>query len=220
MLKKYWLLSFLLLWLSGAAHAQGPAATPLLRSLSLTFDTVRYSLGEQMLTVAGEPRLYFYYHNDDQVAELRLVPTRPGRRPPRLLPSPDFVLQDSLVAGPSGEYRGTLHFRNLTGLPFVRLAFAPAADSAGQPARAQQLVSLLPLTRTTLDARLASPELFIGEEKVLEVSTNNVPNVRVSNEWTKNQDIDYKLTREKNGLFLHLVPNTLGAHTVVVRALA
>jgi hypothetical protein len=221
MLKKYWLLGFLLLCFGGVAHAQGSApTTPLLRSLSLTFDTVRYSLGEQMLTVAGEPRLYFYYHNDDQVAELRLVPTRPGRRPPRLLPSSDFVLQDSLIAGPGGEYRGMLHFRNLTGAPFVRLAFAPATDSAGQPARAQQLVSLLPLTRTTLDARLTSPELFIGEEKVLEVSTNNVANVRVSNEWTKNQDIDYKLTREKNGLFLHLVPNTLGAHTVVVRALA
>jgi hypothetical protein len=221
MLKKYWLLGFFLLWLGSAAHAQSAApAPPLLRSLSLTFDTVRYSLGEQMLTVAGEPRLYFYYHNDDQVAELRLVPASPGRRPPRLLPSPDFVLQDSLIAGPGGEYRGMLHFRNLTGVPFVRLAFAPPADSAGQPARAQQIVSLLPLTRTTLDARAASPELFIGEEKVLEVSTNNVANVRVSNEWTKNQDIDYKLTREKNGLFLHLVPNTLGPHTVVVRALA
>jgi hypothetical protein len=226
MLKKYGLLTLLLLlataWLApGSVWAQGSApTTPLLRSLSLTFDTVRYSLGEQMLNVAGEPRLYFYYHNDDQVAELRLVPARPGRRPPRLLPSSDFVLQDSLIAGPGGEYRGMLHFRNLTGAPFVRLAFAPATDSAGQPARAQQIVSLLPLTRTTLDARLASPELFIGEEKVLEVSTNNVANVRVSNEWTKNQDIDYKLTREKNGLFLHLVPNTLGAHTLLVRALA
>jgi hypothetical protein len=218
MIKKYWLFIALLL-AAGGARAQGSApGTPLLRSLSLTFDTVRYSLGEQMLTVAGEPRLYFYYHNDDQVAELRLVPAQPGRRPPRLLPSPDFVLQDSLIAGPGGEYRGMLHFRNLTGAPFVRLAFAPAADSAGQPARAQQLVSLLPLTRTTLDARLANPELFIGEEKVLEVSTNNIANVRVANEWTKNQDIDYKLTREKNGLFLHLVPNTLGAHSIIVRA--
>jgi hypothetical protein len=225
MRKNYWLLTLLLLALGyglpGRARAQGPAlAPPLLRSLSLTFDTVRYSLGEQMLTVAGEPRLYFYYHNDDQVAELRLMPLRAGGRPPRLLPSPDFVLQDSLMAGPGGEYRGMLHFRNLTGAPFVRLAFAPATDSAGQPARAQQIVSLLPLTHTTLDARLASPELFIGEDKVLEVSTNNVANVRVTNEWTKNQDIDYKLTREKNGLFLHLVPNTLGAHAVVVRALA
>ena len=211
----------LLLALAIPAGAQAQAPTPpLLRSLSLTFDTVRYTLGEQMLTVAGEPRLYFYYHDDDQVAELRLTPGRPGGRAPRLLPSSDYVLQDSLIAGPNGEYRGMLHFRNLTGAPFVRLAFAPAADSAGRPARATQLVSLLPLTRTTLDARLTNPELFIGEERVVEVSTNNLANVRVPNEWTKNQAIDYKLTREKNGLFLHLVPNTLGPHTVVVRAQA
>ncbi len=213
------LLASLVLWLGGArvAHAQAPGP-PLLRSLSLTFDTVRYSLGEQMLNVAGEPRLYFYYHTDDQVAELRLTLVRPGARPPRLLPSPDFVLQDSLVADASGEYHGTLHFRNLTGAPFVRLAFAPAADSAGRVPRAQQIVSLLPLTRTTLDARLTSPDLFIGEERVLEISTNNIANVRVSNEWTKNQDIDYRLSREKNGLFLHLIPNTLGPHAVTVRA--
>lgn len=62
MLKKYWLFIGLLLAAIGA-RAQGSApTTPLLRSLSLTLDTVRYSLGEQMLTVAGEPRLYFYYH--------------------------------------------------------------------------------------------------------------------------------------------------------------
>ena len=211
---------FLLLITVLLGLAARPAQAQLLRSLSLTFDTVRYSLGEQMLPVAGEPRLYFYYHADDQMAELRLVPAHPGSRPPRLLPSAEFVVQDSLVAGPGGEYRGMVHFRNLTGAPFVRLAFAPAADSAGQPARAQQIVSLLPLTRTTLDLRLASPELFIGEEKVLEISTNNLANVRVPNEWTKGQDIDYKLTREKNGLFLHLVPNNLGAHSVVVRAMA
>ena len=215
LLERFFLVALLLLGL-----AARPAQAQLLRSLSLTFDTVRYALGEQMLPVAGEPRLYFYYHTDDQVAELRLVPTHPGSRPPRLLPSAEFVVQDSLVAGPGGEYRGMVHFRNLTGAPFVRLAFAPATDSAGQPARAQQIVSLLPLTRTTLDLRLTSPELFVGEEKVLEVSTNNLANVRVSNEWTKGQDIDYKLTREKNGLFLHLIPNNLGPHSVVLRAMA
>ena len=199
----------------GVARAQAPG--PLLRALSLTLDTTRYTLGQQMLTVAGEPRLYFYYHLDDQSAELSLVPTVPGR-PPRLLPSPEFVLQDSLVQGAGGVYHGTLRFRNLTGSPFVRLAFAPATDSVGGAARVRQVVSLLPLTNTTLDTRLADNELYIGEEKVLELSSNNVANVRPMAEWTKNQDIDYKLVREKNGLFLHLVPNSLGPHALVLRA--
>jgi hypothetical protein len=224
MQKNCWLLALFLL-LSGAAHAQAP----LLRSLSLTFDTTQYRLGEQMIPVAGEERLYFYYHQDDQAAELRLLPTQPGR-PPRLLPSADYVLQDTLVAGANGEYRGTLRFRNLTGTPFVRLTFvqpgAPVgapADSAGRAApRAtmrQQVVSLLPLTRTTLDARVADNELFVGEERVIELNTNNVANVRASNEWTKGQDIDYRLAREQNGLRLHVVPNTLGVHTLTLKTL-
>jgi hypothetical protein len=205
------------------AQAQAPAASsPLLRSLSVTFDTTRYQLGEQMIPVAGEERLYFYYHQDDEAAELRLTPAQPGRI--RLLPSADYVLQDSLVAGSNGEYRGTLRFRNLTGTPFVRLVFvqpAPRADSAGKPAlRAvlrQQVVSLLPLTRTTLDARVADNELFVGEEKVIEVTSNNIANVRVSNEWTKGQDIDYRLSREQGGLRLHVVPNALGTRTLVLK---
>jgi hypothetical protein len=223
MQKNCWLLVLFLL-LSGVAHAQ----TPLLRSLSLVLDTTQYSLGEQMIPVAGEERLYFYYHQDDQAAELRLTPTQPGR-PPRLLPSAEYVLQDTLVAGPNGEYRGTLRFRNLTGTPFVRLTFvqggAPtkaSADSAGRPAlRAtmrQQVVSLLPLTRTTFDARVLDNELFVGEERVIEVNTNNIANVRVSNEWTKGQDIDYRLAREQGGLRLHVVPNTLGVRTLVLKA--
>ena len=212
-------LGVLLAGMSTGARAQAPAPGPLVRTLSLTLDTTRYTLGEQMLTVADEPRLYFYYHLDDQAAELSLTPAAPGR-PPRLLSSADYVLQDSLVAGPDGVYHGTLRFRNLTGTPFIRLAFAPAADSAGGAARARQVVSLLPLTTTTLDARLADSELYIGEEKVIELSTNNLANVRPMVEWTKNQAIDYKLTREKNGLFLHLLPNALGAHAVVLRAQA
>jgi hypothetical protein len=225
MQKNCWLLALVLL-LSGAARAQAP----LLRSLSLTLDTTRYQLGEQMIPVAGEERLYFYYHQDDQAAELRLTPTQPGR-PPRLLPSADYVLQDTLVADANGEYRGMLRFHNLTGMPFVRLTFVQAgaplkvpADSAGRAAlRAtmrQQVVSLLPLTRTTLDARVLDNELFIGEERVIEVNTNNIANVRVSNEWTKGQDIDYRLAREQGGLRLHVVPNALGVRTLTLKTLA
>ena len=225
MQKNRWLLALFLL-LSGVAHAQAP----LLRSLSLTFDTTQYRLGDQMIPVAGEERLYFYYHQDDQAAELRLVPTQPGR-PPRLLPSADYVLQDTLVADIRGEYRGTLRFHNLTGMPFVRLTFVQAgaplkapADSAGRAnlraTMRQQVVSLLPLTRTTLDARVLDNELFIGEEKVIEVNTNNIANVRVSNEWTKGQDIDYRLAREQGGLRLHVVPNALGAHALTLKTLA
>ncbi|WP_375417847.1 hypothetical protein [uncultured Hymenobacter sp.] len=188
---------------------------PLLRDLSLTFDTTSYRLTRHALPVAGEPRLYFYYRADDQTAELRAYPLHPARL--RLRPSADFQITDSLAAGADGAYRATLRFRHLTGAPFVRLSFWQAPDTAGRPAR-EQLVSLLPLTRTTLDLRVPDAELFVGEEKVLELGSDNPDNIRVSNEWTRGQDIDYKLSRTASGLRLHLLPNETGTRTLTVKA--
>ncbi|MEJ7660333.1 MAG: hypothetical protein WKG07_12315 [Hymenobacter sp.] len=50
-----------------------------MQGVTLTLDTTRYALPAQQLTVAGEPRLYFYYRTDDQAAELRATPTGPVR---------------------------------------------------------------------------------------------------------------------------------------------
>ena len=194
------------------AHGQTGPAAPLLRTVSLVLDTARYALPGQQVLVAGEPRLYFYYHADDQAAEVRATPTGPLKRL-RLLPSPDFRVQDSLVRAPDGSYRGVLRFRNLTATPFVQLVFA--ADSAG-PAGRRQIVSLLPLTRSSLGLRVANPELFVGEEKIIDLNTDNPANVRLTNTWTRGQDIDYKVTLEGSGLHLHLLPNEPGPHTLVL----
>ncbi len=191
----------------------GPAA--LVQGVALTLDTTRY---DRQLAVAGEPRLYFYYRADDQAAELRATPVGSLKRL-RLLPSPDFKLQDSLVRGADGSFRATLRFRNLTATPFVRLVFAAPADSAGRPER-QQALSLLPLTRSSLDLRVPNPELFVGEERIVDLSTDNPANVRLTNTWTRGQDIDYKVTLEGNGLRLHLLPNEPGPHTLVLNLVA
>lgn len=214
-----WACLLLSLGLGATQPARGQALRgPIVQGVGLTLDTTRYALPGQQITVAGEPRLYFYYHADDQAAELRATPVGPVKRL-RLLPSPDFKLQDSLVRGADGSYRATLRFRTLTATPFVRLVFAAPADSAGRPEH-QQTVSLLPLTRSSLDLRVRGPELFVGEEKVVDLNTANPANVRLTNTWTRGQDIDYKVTREGTGLRLHLLPNQPGPHTLVLSLLA
>ncbi|OGX91313.1 hypothetical protein BEN49_20225 [Hymenobacter coccineus] len=205
--------------LAGPARGQAAAPGALVRGVTLTLDTTRYAQPAQQLTVAGEPRLYFYYRTDDQAAELRATPTGPVRSL-RLLPSADYKLQDSLVRAADGSYRGTIRFRNLTATPFVQLVFVAGADSAGRPPRQQQIVSLLPLTRSSLDLRVPNSELFVGEERVVDLSTDNPGNVRVTNTWTRGQDIDYKITREGPGLRLHLLPNNPGPHALVLNLLA
>ncbi|QNH63747.1 hypothetical protein [Hymenobacter sediminicola] len=211
------LLSFLLTSL--AVSAQQPAAGGLLRELALRTDTTRYLLSRNTVMVQNEASLYFYYGQEDETAELEVYPEnfRAGK-PLRLVRSADFLLLDSLTAVPGGQfYRAKIRFKELTASRFLRLTFMQAPDSVGAAPRTQT-VNLLPVTRTTLELRLTDTELFVGEEKVFELSSNNLKNIRTTADWTKGRDIDYRITQEKGGLRLHVLPNALGSRLLTVQA--
>ncbi|MCB2408682.1 hypothetical protein [Hymenobacter lucidus] len=216
-----WLASvaaFLCLALPARAQITAPSSPPLLRELTLRTDTTRYSLSRNTIAVQGEPNLYFYYRQDDETAELLLYPVswRP-QAPLRLRRSADFVLLDSVTAVANQQYyRTKIRFKDLPAARFLQLTFTQANDSAGRPPLTQT-VSLLPITRTTLEFKPTDTELFVGEEKVFDLSSNNPKNIRVSTEWTKGQDIDYRIVQEKGQLRLRVVPNALGTRLLTVR---
>ena len=205
------LLGFLLTTLTSQAQSG-----PLLRELVMRTDTTRYQLSRNTVAVQGEQNLYFYYRQEDETAELEVYPLQP-RMPLRLVRSADFTLLDSLTASPNGQfYRAKVRFKELSAVRFLRFTFTQPADSVGRPALTQT-VNLLPVTRTTLELRPADTDLYVGEEKVFELSTNNVKNIRAGADWTKGQDIDYRITQEKGILRLHVLPNTLGSRVLTVR---
>ncbi|GAA4008574.1 hypothetical protein GCM10022408_20910 [Hymenobacter fastidiosus] len=210
--------ALLLLLLTFSAQAQvAPAPSPLLRELIIRTDTARAALSRQLLPVQGEARLTFPYQQDDETAELLIYPRvwRP-QAPPRLRRSADFILLDSLTAVGNQYYRTKIRFRDLTAARFLQLTFTQAADSVGRPALTQT-VPLLPVTRTTLELHPNDTELFIGEEKVFDLTSNHPKNVRVSAEWTRGQDIDYRLSQENGQLRLHVLPNVPGSRVLTVR---
>ena len=199
--------------------AQTPlAGAPVLREASLRTDTVTCLLSRNTVAQAGGLALYFWYRRDDETAELRLYPanTAPAR-PLRLLRSPDYQLLDSLSKEADGSFRTRLRFQNLTSSRFLRLVVEQAADSAGK-APLRQVVPLLPLARTTVDLRVADNELFVGEEKVLELTSSNARNVHATGEWVRGSDFDYRLVADANGLLrLHVLPNQLGVRTLILK---
>ncbi|GGF21655.1 hypothetical protein [Hymenobacter cavernae] len=208
--------SFLVLFLTFSAQAQ--TAPPLLRDLALRTDTTRYTLSRNTILAQGEPSLYFYYRQEDETAELQIYPVSfQAKAPLRLNRSADFQLVDSVTAVDNSYYRAKIRFKELTAARFLKLTFTQAADSAGHPARTQT-VNLLPVTRTTVDLATNDNDLYIGEEKVFELRSNNPKNVRTSADWTRGQDIDYRITQENGQLRLHVLPNTLGSRVLTVRA--
>ncbi|MBO0358034.1 hypothetical protein J0X19_08775 [Hymenobacter sp. BT186] len=192
---------------------------PLLRELVLRTDTTFYQLSRNTIAVQGEQHLYFYYRQEDETAELEVYPLNFNTsRPVRIVRSADFLLLDSLTPVPNKPfYRAKIKFKELTATRFLRLTFSQPADSVGS-APLTQSVNLLPVTRTTLELRPGDTELFVGEEKVFELSSNNLKNIRTTADWTKGRDIDYRITQEKGGLRLHVLPNALGTRLLTVQA--
>ncbi len=191
---------------------------PVLRELVLRTDTTFYQLTRNTVAVQGEQHLYFYYRQEDETAELEVYPLNfQASRPVRIVRSADFLLLDSLTPVPNKPfYRAKIKFKELTATRFLRLTFSQPADSAGG-VPLTQTINLLPITRTTLELRPGDTELFVGEEKVFELSSNNLKNIRTTADWTKGRDIDYRITQEKGGLRLHVLPNALGTRLLTVQ---
>ena len=208
------------LWGDGVfeASAQTITGPPVLREASLRTDTATYLLSRNTVVQAGGPALYFWYRRDDETAELRLYPANAApARPLRLHRSPDYQLLDSLSKEADGSFRIRLRFQNLTSSRFLRLVVEQAADSAGK-APLRQVVPLLPLARTNVDLRMADNELFVGEEKVLELTSSNARNVHATGEWVRGNEFDYRLVADANGVLrLHVLPNQLGVRTLALK---
>jgi hypothetical protein len=196
-----------------AAAQTGPA---LLREVSLRTDTASYQLSRHAVALQGETALYFWFRRDDETVELRLEPEKLAG-PLRLLRSPDYQQLDSLSREADGSYRTRLKFVDLTSSHFLRLVVTEAVAGPGQVAQ-RETVALLPLARTTVALRRSDDELYVGEEKVLELTSSNSRNVHATGEWVRGADFDYRLVAEPNrGLRLHVLPNQLGRRTLVVR---
>jgi hypothetical protein len=69
---------------------------------------------------------------------------------------------------------------------------------------------LQPITNTKVWLRPGDENLFIGEEKVYEVFSNNINNINFSNEWISNSNMDYRFTRNNDQLLLHIIPKQTG----------
>jgi hypothetical protein len=201
-----------------ATAQTAPTNAPVLRDASLRTDTSTYLLSRNTVPVQGTPTLYFWFRRDDETVELRLYPaSAASTKPLRLRRTPDYQQLDSLTKEYDGSFRTRLKFQNLTSSQFLRLVVEQAADTAGR-APLRQVVPLLPLARTTLALRVPDNELFVGEEKVFELTSSNPRNVHAAGEWVRGPEFDYRLVAEANGtLRLHVLPNQLVARTLQVK---
>ncbi len=174
-----------------------------------------YTLGKNTIKFQGKEYLAFEYKDEEEVCEVRLYPNEFSRIDSiTLLHSGDFDIIDSLISINGEFFRFKTAFRDLNTSNFLKYTFA--IKEAEQEKATITDLNLLPFHATFVKLYPLSDELYIGEEKIFELVTNNIDNVRFNNDWQESDGFSYRLSKTFNQLRLHLIPNTTGQKTIHV----
>ncbi|HEX2393913.1 MAG TPA: hypothetical protein VHI78_01125, partial [Bacteroidales bacterium] len=84
------------------------------RTISFRTDSLTFNNYSNSIVSGGERMLYFFYDNEDEIAEITLIPeTSLTFSKLYLIPSADYEIIDSLIFF-NGAWRSKIRFRNLT----------------------------------------------------------------------------------------------------------
>lgn len=198
--------SVLVLILS-AYIASGQNSIYPIREVILKVDTLEFTSGQNTLEINNKRKILFEYDQPNEVMEVDLVVDPIADFSDiSLVSSGDFAILDSVRFYTSSVASFKVRFRNLNNTEFLKFIFQVEEKDTTRLIT----VPLEPYTHTYVQLYPENEELYIGEEKVFELVTNNISNIIVDSRWTKGKAINYRFTQEGNSLRLHLLPTQLG----------
>jgi hypothetical protein len=207
-LRKY-LFTWLFFLLASPSFSQVPST--IFSKVEIRIDTMMFNTRDNLVVYNGENHLYFQFKSGNPICEIRVYPYRDDLFPRlHLVKSNDFTVMDSLVNYNDEYYRFKVKFRNLYNADFLNFTFSVASNDSMQ--FSTEVIPLLPVTSTNVEIIPDNNELFIGEEKVFPLITDNIHNIRIDNIWTSDNPINYRMSEEAGNLYLHLISSNYGFH--------
>lgn len=129
-----------------------------------------------------------------------------------LLPSAEWKRIDSLLIT-DNVLRFKLKFQDLCATDFLKLQFQ-ISKATGETKRFS--LPLQPIANTRAELNVKSENLFLGEEKPMEVLSNQAENIVLKEMWQQAEGFEYRMSREGNKVLLHLRPTQAGSHTFIL----
>lgn len=177
--------------------------------IEIHIDTLVFSSQTDLILNKGEKKLLFRYTSENQIAEFRLYSSEKEvltKLNWSVNSTSSARLIDSMALIDNAYFAFRIQFSELSSSDFQRLLFT--VKKAGNNSTFS--LNLYPYTETKVQFYPDNEELYIGEEKRFELVTNLVSNLKMTGEWTKQGDFDYRLY-EKNGTpYISIIPTSLG----------
>ncbi len=174
-----------------------------------------FNLADHTINYMDLPHLYFYYQNIDEIAEVELEVegVNPGDSSYSVLPSGDFEIINQFASFRPNQLVAKIRFTNLSNNNFLKLV----VSKKEQDTLLLKEIPLLPLTHTAVNFFPQSDELFLGEEKVFELVSNNPENIAIHTDWVRDEHFMYRVDRRFDELQLHIVPGSYGMRTLTLK---
>ncbi len=206
---------FLLLILTLVIPAKSQEFYSIVRDVVLRIDTNEFSLEKDLILFQGKSHLGFRFSNPEPVCEI-FIKAANGQSLDelKLLPSGDYIILDSLLEIDSETVRFKVRFNDLINSNYLKFSFIHVDRMRGDSGLLE--LNLLPYTDTYLKLYPPDDELYIGEEKVFELLSNNIENIQFENDWIAEDNANYRISKTFNQIRLHVVPKTLGRQTVSI----
>lgn len=185
------------------------------KDVVLKIDTLQFRYSKDLIYYQAQSFLSFMFDKQDEICELNLYPGSDNIMSVELLKSTDFQQLDSVVFLNNEYFRTRVKFTNLTKSQFLSFIFTVHMEGTEKPVTRE--LKLLPYTKTTVSFPGNNDELYIGEEKVFELYSNNAANIKITNEWTTGLDINYRISESNGQLRIHLLPTSLGTKYATIK---
>jgi hypothetical protein len=178
--------------------------------IHLRIDSMVFTWKQDQITVQQKRKLAFEYQAEQPVIEV-LFRTARAIDQLSLRSSGDYIIIDSVFKMSDGVFAAKLRLLDIHASNFISLKLL--ATHGGGQLRQYIEVPLYPYTSTFVKFYPSAEDLFIGEESVYELVTNNLTNVVADGVWKSAQGIGYRLVREGDKLLLYLSGRSVGRRT-------
>lgn len=213
-MKKFIFITFVLLFSVKFSAAQNGY----FEEVTLAIDTNLYKLSENTIQYREKKPLYFEYGSRNAICEVRFYPKKnTDIKNLAFVHSGGYNVLDSLILIEDSYYRGRVQFIDLYNNRQLSLLVNVVSQKDSAKHSSVLELPLFAYTQTWVKFFPSTDLLYVGEEKVFDLETNNIDNIKITGDWRSSDGIDYRVALRDGRLFLHVSPKELGTKNLVVQ---
>ena len=179
------------------------------KEIIIQTDTTKYYQSENTVHYLNEKFIFFKVSSNEEICEITFVPENGGHlKQMILMPSHDYKILDTFMLIKNEYFRGKIKFTDLASMRFSRLVVQVRDINDRESV---EEFKLFPYFETSLFSPTEDQELYVNEDKLLDLSAINAANIRIDDrDWVSTSHVDYRITQSAGGLKLNIHPRVVG----------